>query len=177
MSIQRKPVDAPPDGQDERDDEEPTIQTKLTIGAVDDEYERQADQVAAAVQSLSSNKLNNRDTARSHGTTSGASSIQRSADRSIGNGGSATSKGKNPLNRDKGGADSVPSNVRRTIESPGSGTALNESVRTQVEPILGSDLSNVRVHSGASVHRRRKYAGRCIHPDGSFHCRRTRHTC
>jgi hypothetical protein len=45
----------------------------------------------------------------------------------------------------------VPSSIHRSIRSPGSGSPLNGSVRSRVEPILGADLSNVRVHSGTSA--------------------------
>jgi uncharacterized protein DUF4157 len=46
---------------------------------------------------------------------------------------------------------SVPRSVSNTINSPGSGSPLNESVRSRVEPVLGADLSNVRVHSGSAA--------------------------
>jgi hypothetical protein len=40
-----------------------------------------------------------------------------------------------------------PSDITKTIKQPGTGTPLSNNIRSKVEPILGVDLSHVRVHS------------------------------
>lgn len=46
---------------------------------------------------------------------------------------------------------SVSNSVKSVISSPGSGSPLNDSVRSRIEPLLDADLSGVRVHSDPSA--------------------------
>jgi hypothetical protein len=41
----------------------------------------------------------------------------------------------------------VGTSVKQTIDSPGAGSPVSEQIRAKVEPIVGADLSRVRVHS------------------------------
>ena len=43
--------------------------------------------------------------------------------------------------------DRVPSDVRSVVRAPGAGRPVSDSVRDQVEPLVGADLSAVRVHT------------------------------
>lgn len=131
----------------EQQDEATTIQTQLTIGAPDDPYEQEADTVADTVMRSS--------TTSSVGEEDGpiqAKAIQRKA-----LGISPVQRLFSELNQEKegnlqkkegGGAQSISSKqVKNTIISPGSGAPVNEAVRQRIEPVLGADLSGVRVHT------------------------------
>lgn len=104
------------------------VQTKLTVGPPDDIFEREADAVAGQVMRMP---------AGAHGQSS------------------AFSTGAPPvIQREASSAATTPpghSATFQTLKSPGSGSPLNESVRSRVEPVLGMDLSHVRVHSGEAA--------------------------
>ena len=106
------------------------VQTKLTVGAVDDAYEQQADAVAdATVGRAGFSGL-----AHFYPLKSGAGQVQKSS----------TSR--------KSLSDISP-HVQNVVQSPGAGSPLNEKVRSRVEPILGAELSQVRVHTNSAAQR------------------------
>jgi len=127
-----------------------TVQAKLTVGAPNDEYEQEADNVANKVMRMPANAANEQiedlptiqskpaqmpavqklcDTCEEE-LDPGAPDVQRKSNISSGHG-------------------CVPDSVKSAISSPGSGSPLNKSIRSRVEPVLGVDLSNVRVHTGS----------------------------
>lgn len=106
------------------------VQTKLTVGSAGDTYEQQADAVAEAT--VSQNMLSN--STHFYPLKSGAGQVHKSSD------------SHKPLSK-------ISPDVQSIIQSPGSGTPLNENVRTRVEPIVGSELSQVRVHTNGAAQR------------------------
>jgi transglutaminase-like putative cysteine protease len=105
------------------------VQTKLTVGAVDDPHEREADHVAETM------------------TQPGKNSATSVPPRSV---------MKQPLIRlakeqsQPGEKESVDTKMEQRIQSPGSGKPLPEGVRREMETGLGADFSNVKVHDNAA---------------------------
>lgn len=117
----------------------PLIQTKLTVGVPGDEFEQEADAVSDQVMRM---PVNDKNEALQKETPS----IQSKS----------TNLSLSPIQRKSKSASSqagVPGLVKSTINSPGNGSPLNGSIRSRVEPVLGADLSNVRVHEGSSAKR------------------------
>ena len=64
-----------------------------------------------------------------------------------------TSHGEGPAIQTKDEGASAPrssSNFQRTIQLSNGGLPLSDTVRSSIEPVLGADLGNVRVHSDAN---------------------------
>jgi len=135
-------------------DTEMPIQTKLTVGAPDDPYEKEADAVADKVMRMpvGGNQDQLQEDAPSIQNKSlNISPIQRlcaECTDELDEGGTPSVQSKSD---GKPAQPAVPSSVNNTIDSPGSGSPLNESIRSRVEPVLGADLSNVRVHEGMAA--------------------------
>jgi len=126
------------------------IQTELTVGAEDDFYEREADAVADTVMGAPVSETTSNQVASSSGKSTplllqryctacdqsdsllNTDQVQRKSERKSGSG---------PQERSSGGQ------VHALITSPGAGVPLPASIRNRIEPVLGSDLSAVRVHS------------------------------
>jgi len=102
------------------------IQTKLTVGAADDEYEQQADAVAEQVTS---------------GSTSGASGVPADDDLPV----------IQTKPQGSGASGAVSHSVTNVLGSSRGGAPLADTVRSRVEPVLGADLSGVRVHDDATA--------------------------
>lgn len=102
-----------------------TVQPQLSVGGIDDPYEREADAVADQVMRKSS----------AVGVRPQATPTPVLQTKAY----SATQ------------ANGASAAVSQTLASPGSGSALAPAMRAQIEPVLGADLSQVRVHSGASA--------------------------
>ncbi len=136
----------------EQQDEVTGIQSKLTIGAPNDPYEQEADAVADQVmrmhgRGVSVEEVN--DSPQIQSKLLDRSLVQRmcaECNEELKNKGypSIQSKSNSLVLQ-----NSISSLVTNTINSPGSGVPLSNSVRLRVEPVLGVDLSTVRVHSGA----------------------------
>ena len=127
------------------------VQTKLQVGAPDDEYEKEADSVADAVTTMSLSESTNKSPMAGTGflqaKSLSASYIQRacaSCNKQSDETDSSILQRKENENSIKGGQSSL---VNSTVNSPGAGNPLNHYVRSRVEPVLGSDLSSVRVHN------------------------------
>jgi hypothetical protein len=149
------------------------LQRAVTIGAVDDPMEREADAVAAHVMRKAGNTSTSATAPTVQRKSAGPLSVQRLCKRC-----SAELNEQAPPVRRKsyapgvqrlcakcaaeldevqpksegdGGGGAAPSNVSSLIASPGSGSPLPQSVREHTEPVLNADLSGVRVHSGANA--------------------------
>ena len=128
----------PPQGQLGPDEEEllVPIQKKMVIGAADDPLEREADDVArsattqpAATQTAALQRKEGGQEACSCGGTCSACASQGKLQRSATPAAAPVSAAPAPL-------------------PGGEGAPLSGAVRKRVEPLLGADLSSVRVHAG-----------------------------
>jgi hypothetical protein len=103
------------------------VQAKLTVGRPDDEYEREADQVADAVI-----RDSDEPPARRIGSSEENQGVQSKA-------------GAPP-------PSTVPAEVESQIASArGGGRPLSDSTRNFFEPRIGTDLTDVRVHDDAAA--------------------------
>lgn len=105
------------------------IQAKLQVGPADDQYEQEADRVAARVMC---SKLND-------GAIVSPPRISRLAERS-------ESVARH------GSFDAAP-DLEAQLENSAGGRPLSNDVRAFMEPRLGADLSHVRVHVGGNASR------------------------
>lgn len=130
-----------------------TVQAKLTVGAPNDEYEQEADNVADKVMRMPVGAANDQEedppTIQSKPTH--MPSVQRlcaECEEELGQG------DKPAVQKKSNGSSVVPpvsASAHSIINSPGAGSPLHDSVRSRIEPVLGADLSSVRVHSGAQA--------------------------
>jgi hypothetical protein len=112
----------------------PLLQTKLVVGAADDRYEREADQIARSVlQPAPRRKQDEEATPAADANPPTIHRVQRQAQ--VGRAGGEV-----------GGE--LESRLRR---SQGGGSALPEKVRRAIEPKVGADLSGVKVHTGSEA--------------------------
>lgn len=102
-----------------------SIQTKLSVGASDDKFEQQADAVADTVMRMPSKQKIS------------ANQVEPLI--------------QSKFDTARSTQITLPDSVQHSIASPGSGSPLDETVRSRIEPVLGSDLSAVRVHQGESA--------------------------
>lgn len=149
--IQRQPIE------EEEELQETPIFPKLTVGAPDDEYERQADQVAENVIRMPDSDTSQifdeekeypeqNGVVRTKPITPLYIQLQHSClecDEEL------QQSTSNPPNVQTKSTNSFfPSKkVTKILQSPCSGSPLPKHVRSKVEPALGSDLSHVKVHS------------------------------
>jgi len=163
-AIQRQIED---EEQEEKEGEvNPSVQAKLTIGAPDDEYEREADEIADCVMRMPNpnpnlnlnlnpnprGELDKSDIAFPRVQTKLLNPISmQSSPTSYGKKSSLGSMFIQTKPRNSASKLTMPNSVKNTINSPEGGSPLNETVRSRVEPVLGTDLSAVRVHSNASA--------------------------
>lgn len=123
---------------------ETVVQPKLTVGAADDEYEREADSVADTVMRMQAASFPQEEEEKPVQTKLRSTSpVQRlcaecEQDEEI----AVQRKFESGA-----GANQPSTSVQQAVSSPGPGAPLPEAVRGQVEPVLGADLSDVRVHS------------------------------
>jgi hypothetical protein len=139
--------------EDESATESTLVQAKLTVGAPEDEYEREADAVADKVMRMPARTDAVDEQAEDAPTIQSKqahlSSVQRlcaECEEELGQGG-APALQKKP--HGSSSAAPVSASVTSVVNSPISGSPLSDSVRSRVEPVLGADLSSVRVHSGS----------------------------
>lgn len=124
------------------------VQTKLVVGAPGDAYEREADRAAelAAGTKTDCPSCHTAMTpcATCAPTTDAAPNAARSA---------ATNAAEEFVQPKAEVHASAPSPAINTIiGASGSGSPLPAPVREKVEPVLGADLSDVRVHTDAAAH-------------------------
>ncbi len=109
------------------------VQPKLTVGPARDAYEIEADQIANQVARMPapiSAKQTHREEDTAIQQTPAIQRVQRNAPVGL-EGGAIDTKLEGSLRRAQNGGSALPSGVRRTLE-----------------PKLGADLSNVKVHTG-----------------------------
>lgn len=139
------------------------IQTKLTVGAVDDPHEREADSVAEAIPQQPGNKPASppvlRQFVMKHSLTPPGSAQRqvRTEEKAKPETEEETETTEekqtaNPVQRKEDNeADQghVSGNMERRIASPTGGRPLPEGLRGEMEAGLGADFSQVRVHDNA----------------------------
>jgi hypothetical protein len=101
------------------------IQRKLTVGAADDPFEREADRVAARV-------LSGKTGAGRRGKSAGEQTLQTKPTASS-------------------GAFEVGDGFQQRLQAGGSGRPLAPDTRAYMEDRIGADFSGVRLHSGAKA--------------------------
>jgi hypothetical protein len=131
------------------------VQTKLTVGAVGDKYEQEADQVAAQVMSMSvapdhspqvqrfgeeDNPVQRWSLAQSIRPV-----VQRQVDEQV------QMQGLVQRAFQAGGNEASGDLEGRLNASKGGGSALAPEVRAFMEPRFGADFSSVRVHTGSEA--------------------------
>ncbi|WP_448872399.1 eCIS core domain-containing protein [Desulfobulbus propionicus] len=126
----------------------PALHTKLTVGAPDDPYEREADQVAERVMRMPGEAL-------SPGSPEGeglppASLLQAKPLTGLG-GQSAGRSGPTRFSATGAAAGEamVSPAVRDAVFSPGIGAPLASAVRSRLDPMFGRRLDDVLVHTDA----------------------------
>lgn len=123
----------------------PLFQSKLRVGPVNDKYEQEADTVADAVISPSTQV--HRQAGQANQLP--VSVLQRKCYECE----------EHSLNGSPSGSDcntSVSHKTRDLVLSPGPGRAIDNGIRRKIEPVLGADLSNVRVHTNNRAKRAAK---------------------
>ena len=113
---------------------ENSIQTKLTLGAVGDKYEQEADRVAAEVTSRLNGPIG--EVAPEGQSSSGAAPVQRKT-------------APSPIQAKEGGAIS-PELETSIQQAKGGGNPLPKPLRSKMEQAFGgADFGGVKVHTGA----------------------------
>lgn len=128
------------------------VQTKLSLGTVDDPDEKEADDVANLVMLMPRDAVTSGQAGAAPPAPLNqlpASNVQRLCTRCDENLGEVQTKQNSA--EGESSSPSVSGAVADTILSPGTGSMMNETVRSHVEPVLGTDLYNVRIHSGAAA--------------------------
>ncbi len=128
-----------------------TIQTQLTVSAPDDEYEREANEVADTVMRMpEDDSVAGLEEPSPVQTTplSNSKRVQRLCSKCEQEviGGSSTLQGKTRSTYSEP-AVSQSVSIANKIASPGSGSPLPTEMRSRIERVLGTDLSHVRIHS------------------------------
>lgn len=127
-------------------DEPPLLQPKLTINPPNDDYEQEADQVADAVvqrEALSGSAFS------PHAASPIGAKIQRKCDacEAEEQAQTAPEEDDEAIQRQALSTTAVDSHVLpQSIRPHDSGTPLLAPVKDKIEPVLGADLSGVRVH-------------------------------
>ncbi|MEP4889736.1 MAG: DUF4157 domain-containing protein [Aliiglaciecola sp.] len=128
---------------------------KITVGAANDIFEQQADAVANAVVG----KQNSSSPTISSATTNSLQKKLKSEDEeSLQRKCEACESEEENLQRkaDTLGNVAPSANVQSAVNSPGIGSHLSQEVRNKIEPVLGADLSSVRVHNNSQSQRAAK---------------------
>ncbi len=120
-----------PRAEEDEDQDRPGVFPRLATGAPDDDYEREADQVSNAVL---------------RAPASGNSRIT-----ALGNDSAQTKPIQLLKAQNESGDKTSSQKVLRIIQSPSGGSSLPGHVRSRIEPVLGDDLSCVKVHSDAQA--------------------------
>ncbi len=125
------------------------VQPKLSVGAPNDEYEQEADQVADTVMRMpdisaggAGDELPNSDSIRRKTNTPFylqrmCAECEEELD---------TMESQVQAKHASGASGQAGNQVANTIKSPVVGAALSKNIKSRVEPVIGQDLSHVRVH-------------------------------
>jgi len=120
-----------------------SIQAKLKIGAANDPYEKEADSVADRVMRTSDNTPLTRAQISTSPKPFVEENVQRKCTQCDLEEELVQKKSNGTANSNNTGS------VQNVVSSPGVGSPLSDSIRSRVEPVLGSDLSSVRVHTSS----------------------------
>ena len=143
------------DCEKELTEDSPQVQSKLTVGVPDDEYEQEADQVADAVMRMPASPFAARGSSGEDELPE-TSTVQRKTVPSLYLQ-RICAECKNEQNQtltvpemqtkpESGMASGAGGYVAHTVKSVSGGGAVPDHVRNRVEPVLGSDMGHVRVH-------------------------------
>lgn len=136
-SVQLKETE---DLEEGNEDAQASVQTKLSVGAPDDAYEKEADAVAAKVTAGSVVE-------NSSPSVDGSISVRRVCSAC-----EEEEEDKQLQRKADGTANlSDKSRASQVVNSPGPGSPLSQSVRSQVEPVLNADLGHVKVHTDSKA--------------------------
>lgn len=130
------------------------IQTKLTVGAVDDPHEREADRVAEAIPQQAESKPASpvlRQFVMKH-ALSPAGSAQRQVRTEDEKEEQDKTADANPIQRaatNEADHGNVEADMERRIAAPSGGQPLPEGLQRDMESNLGADFSQVRVHDNS----------------------------
>ena len=153
-NINLKPA-APTASKQSEDEDNQSIQTKLTVGKPGDKYEQEADATAAKVMGMSDETLQRQSQEETE-------DIQTQQIPTL-NTSPITEKGEEEQEiQTKGkGNNTQPSSSleSRLGSSKGGGSPLADDVRGFMEPRFGADFSNVRVHNDSSAVQMNKELG------------------
>lgn len=121
-----------------------SVQTKLSVGSTNDEYEREADSVADQVMRMPSASSRENDHIPFALRTKSLSgeALTRLCDES-----ESSSEGTVQTKEKDGTGSHNLNSVQSVISSSKNGAPLSNTIRDRVEPLLGADLSGVRVHN------------------------------
>ena len=113
------------------------VQTKLTVGAADDPYEREADRVASQVMRANTSGNVSRQEDEPTARRSITPLVQRESQR------------EQAVDTPSAGSFDAGTDVERQLSTSGGGAPLPAKLRSELEPRFGTDFSNVRVHTGS----------------------------
>ncbi len=120
------------------------IQPKLTVGAADDPYEREADRVAGQVLAPSAGPTEVQREEQGEGNTTRRKPAERSERITP-----LAQAQRAPAAQDLGGSFEAGASVERALASGrGAGSPLPARLRADLEPRFGADFASVRVHTG-----------------------------
>ncbi|HEY2289289.1 MAG TPA: DUF4157 domain-containing protein, partial [Thermoanaerobaculia bacterium] len=148
---QKKPEEG---DEEEQNEEEPVVQAKLEVNEPGDIWEREADHVSAAVMRKEEPSTSDgsglcpkcEEERRLHGTPSG---IQRRCAECEAKLQGAEEDEEETVQRKPASSGPVPPGL--SLPVPDSGSPLSGALRQRIEPVLGADLSGVRVHSSPAA--------------------------
>lgn len=129
--VQRQPEPV----EEEEELQETPVFPKLTVGAQNDKYERQADQVADKVMRMPN----------SNGTTGSEEEQEHEQEQEVLSTQPNTLQTKAQSNSHP--VPAVSANIAKTIQSASGGSPLSSTVRNKVQTVLKTDLGHVRVHT------------------------------
>ncbi|MEO0987544.1 MAG: DUF4157 domain-containing protein [Cyanobacteria bacterium J06639_14] len=155
----------------------PTIQAKLTVNPPGDQYEQEADAIAARVTQApitqpdegrdliqrqpedESVQMQTEDESVQMQTEKDEPVQMQAEDESVQmqaaeeNTVQMQTEADEPIQRKGTGTPTVSPATASTIRSPGAGSPLPAATRSRIEPHVGANLSGVRIHSGPSAHK------------------------
>jgi hypothetical protein len=158
--------------QEKEEQNQESVQTKLTVGAPGDKYEQEADSMAGKVMAMPDEAIQ-QPIQRQTGEETEAvqmqplvNSITPLVQRSSGE--EEEVQMKSGLQRASDGSSVASGNVENQLAgSKGGGSALPDDVRSFMEPRFGADFSSVRVHTDSNALQMNKELGAQAFAHGS----------
>ena len=169
-AIQAKSSEAEPQEKEEQNQE--SVQTKLTVGAPGDKYEQEADSMAAKVMRMPEEAIQQPIQRQTDEETEAVQKqplvnsitplVQRSSEEE------EEVQMKSEVQRASDGSSVASGNVENQLAgSKGGGSALPDEVRSFMEPRFGADFSSVRVHTDSNAVQMTKELGAQAFAHGS----------